>query len=45
MCRLDRGEYEKIKEGQEIKQTERIVKFVEGRNTDSLTQMKSEGAT
>ena len=45
MCRLDRGKYEKIKEVQEVKNTENRVHFCEGMNKEIPHQMESEGST
>ena len=42
---LDRGKSDKIKGGQEVNNTEKIVKLVEGIIKDIAPQMKSEGET
>ena len=41
---LDRGKYEKIKEGQEVKHTEKIVKFFEEMNKEIPPPLEIEGA-
>ena len=43
MCRLERGKYNKIKEDQEVKHTDKIVKFIEGVNKDISPQMEIKG--
>ena len=44
MCWLERGKYEKIKEGQEVKYKKKIVRFIEGINKEIPPTMESEGA-
>ena len=44
MCRLDRGKYDNIKEGQDVKQMIKRFKLVEGMNKESSTQMEIEEA-
>ena len=41
MCRLDRDKYEKIKECQEVKHTDKRFKFIEGTNKEIPPQMES----
>ena len=45
MCQLDRGKSENIEEFQEVKHTNKRVKFIDRTNKERTPKLKSEGAT